>query len=600
VHRSTSFVRRACAVGTATALIGLTTGFGVMTATTAYADDAPTGTSSTSAPVAGADAAQTGTTTPGSDATAPSGDVTTPAAPSLPSDGATSAPGTTTGGDAAGTGATSPTAPTTGTASPAPTRPTTSKPSATSPAEAAPTAPAPAAAATAAVTISGSAKVGQTLRAKPEGFTDPSALSYSWSVAGVPTGDQGPTYDVVAADAGAVVSVTVTNTLTGHTDETATAETAAVTQDPAFVDADGKPVVGGTVADEDSLPLEATAGEPFSYTFHTVGTPAPALSLDWYYGDDQGDVDEPEYTPESQLPDGITFDPATGVLSGTADEAFPYYDFAVTATNDAGSVTEYLELSVAAGAPAGVEVFAADRKQFTDFLDSDTGFGIGFGSDAEYGWSAASKADSDDSTHDGSIRSWIIDGKGAITTIDTTYHSDDDGSELTEEYRNGGTPTVPQGGTLITNGGLVDRFGNDVTDADEMPLPVSLRSDTASDVITADPLFGDYGNFTDVTFTEASTHTLTATGDAFSTSFPVVVTPTATTPGTTPPVSAPPVLTPPVAAAPIGTVPVRTAAHGRLAYTGSDATDSLPWALGMLAAGAALVGLRIVRRRAQR
>ncbi len=59
-------------------------------------------------------------------------------------------------------------------------------------------------------------------------------------------------------------------------------------------------------------------------------------------------------------------------------------------------------------------------------------------------------------------------------------------------------------------------------------------------------------------------------------------------------------VTPPVAAAPIGTVPVRTAAHGRLAYTGTDATDSLPWALGMLAAGAALVGLRFARRRAQR
>ena len=88
VHRSTSFVRRACAVGTATALIGLTTGLGVMTATTAYAAEAPTTDTSVTAP--GADA------TPGTDATTAPAEPTTPAEPSLPTDGATSAPGATT------------------------------------------------------------------------------------------------------------------------------------------------------------------------------------------------------------------------------------------------------------------------------------------------------------------------------------------------------------------------------------------------------------------------------------------------------------------------------------------------------------------------
>jgi hypothetical protein len=589
VHRSTSFVRRACAVGTATALIGLTTGLGVMTATTAYAAEAPTTDTSVTAPAApGADA------TPGTDATTAPAEPTTPAEPSLPTDGATSAPGgtgATTGGDAAGTGAVTPTAPATGTATPAPapSKPSTAKPSATSPAEAVPTA-----AATATVTISGTAKVGQTLRAMPKGFIDPSKLSYGWSVDGVATGDQGPMYDVVAGDAGKVVTVTVQNKLDGHTDETATADSAVVTQDPVFVDENGKPIEGGTVADEDSLPLEATAGEAFSYTFRATGSPAPTYSLAWYYDDYETDPEYPEDTPEGQLPDGITFDAETGVLSGTAEEAWPYYDFAVTATNDAGSVTEYVELSVVAGAPAGVEVFAADRQQFTDLLEASTDFGYGYG----YSYSAAARAD-DDAERDGTIRSWIIDARGAISTIDTTYHSDEDGSEVTETERPGGTPTVAQGGTLLTTGGLVDRFGNEVVDDEDMPLPVTLTSNVDSDVIVADPLFEGFGNFTDVTFPEASTHTLTATSDAFATSFPVVVTPTATTPGTTPPVSAPPVLTQP-AAAPIGTVPVRTAAHGRLAYTGTDSTDALPWALAMLAAGAALVGLRTVRRRARR
>jgi len=588
VHRSTAFVRRACAVGTATALIGLTTGFGVMTATTAYAADAPVDTAATAPAVSG-------------------GDTSTSTAPGLPTDAGTGAGTPTSTGTGTATSASADptsTAPTdtapTGTApaaTPAPTTggtttggtPTTAAPTAAAPAAA------PAASATPTVTIVGKAQVGQRLEADPAGFTEDNNLSYRWTVGGATKG-QGPAYSITAEDAGKTVSVTVRNTLPGHTDETATATTADVTELPVFVDAAGKPVVGGTVADEDSLPLEATAGEAFSYTFRTAGSPAPKLALAWYYGDDEGDSGDPEDTPAAQLPKGVGFDPETGVLSVDTDEANPYIDFAVTATNSAGSTTQYVELSVVAGAPVGVEVFAADRQQFMDFLEA--GSGMGFSVGAQFSSSAVKAADAterDAAPRDGKFRSWIIDRRGAITTIDTTYSSDEDGSGFSDIETPGGTPTVQQGGMLITSGGLVDEFGNDVTDEDAMPAPVAFSSNVASDVISADPLFGGAGNFTDITFTDASTHTLTATGDAFSTSFPVRVVPTATAP-----VATPPVVTPPVAAAPIGTVPVRTAAHGRLAYTGTDATDSLPWALGMLAAGAALVGLRFARRRAQR
>jgi hypothetical protein len=568
VHRSTSFVRRACAVGTATALIGLTTGLGVMTATTAYAAETPTTGTSATAPVApGAD-----TTAPGTAATAPAGDTTTPAEPGLPTDGATAPAGTdatsgdtTGGGDAAGTGATAPAAGT-------PTTP--SKPSATSPAE-----PAPAAAATASVSISGKPQVGETLRAKPKGFTDPAALAYQWSVGGVVTGDQGSTYDVVAADAGKVVSVVVRNTSPGNTDETATATTADVTQTPVFVDENGTPIEGGTVADEDSLPLEATAGEAFSYTFRAQGSPAPKLALSWYYDGEETDPDYPEDTPEGQLPDGITFDAATGVLSGTTEET-SLSDFAVTATSGTASVTQYVELSVDAAAPVGVQVFAADRAEFADFMEAAGG-------------------SSDEGEHSGDIRSWVIDERGAITTVDISYRSDDEGGDVFETDRPGGRPTIGQGGTLLTSGNLVDRFGNIVFD-DDGPAAMTVTSDVASDVIAPDEDFGFFDSIIDVTFPHASTHTLTVSADDFTTSFPVEVVPTAAAPVATPPASAPPVVTPPSAAAPIGAVPVRTASHGRLAYTGTDSTDALPWALAMLAAGAALVGLRTVRRRAQR
>ncbi|WIB27576.1 putative Ig domain-containing protein [Curtobacterium sp. MCSS17_015] len=555
MHRSTSFVRRACAVGTATALIGLTTGLGVMTATTASAAEAPTTGSSVAAPVPpGAD-----TTAPGADATTPGAGATAPAEPGLPADGATSAPGGTT-----------PMAPVT--AAPAPSGSTSTKPSATSPAEAA-----PAAAAAATVTISGTAKVGETLNAKPKGFTDPAALAYRWSVDGVVTGDQGSTYDVVAADAGKVVSVTVQNTSTGHTDETATTSSAVVRQAPVFVDAAGAPVVGGTDADEDVLPLGTTAGEAFSYTFRTVGFPAPELTLAWFYDGLEADPEFPEDTPEGQLPEGITFDAETGVLSGTAEWASSY-DFAVTASNGTDSVTQYVELTVDAAAPVGVEVFASDRADYIEFIEDGLAFGF-----------------EDDAAREGSVRSWIIDADGDIDTLDLNWSTGPEGGDVMPVVTPGGQPTVAQGGTLLVNGGVVDRFGNQVIDEEGDLSPVTVTSDVASDVVTVDEDFGGFTNFVDVTFPHASTHTLTVASEQFATSFPVEVVPTATAP-----VATPPIVTPPTAAAPIGTVPVRSASHGRLAYTGSDSTDALPWALGMLAAGAAMVGLRIVRRRAQR
>jgi hypothetical protein len=65
----------------------------------------------------------------------------------------------------------------------------------------------------------------------------------------------------------------------------------------------------------------------------------------------------------------------------------------------------------------------------------------------------------------------------------------------------------------------------------------------------------------------ASTHTLTATAEGVSTTFPVTVVPTAST-------------------------------TGSLAFTGADTTGPVAWALGLLASGAALLLLRLRRRRA--
>lgn len=109
----------------------------------------------------------------------------------------------------------------------------------------------------------------------------------------------------------------------------------------------------------------------------------------------------------------------------------------------------------------------------------------------------------------------------------------------------------------------------------------------ASDVIAPDSVLGDSG-FVGVTFPHASVHRLTVSAADFSTTFDVQVTPTAA-------------VTVPTTSTPIGTVQHGTKApeqaKGRLAYTGADETSPLAWALGLLVAGAGLIGARTVRRR---
>jgi hypothetical protein len=513
VHRSTSGTRRACAVGTTIALVGLTTGLGVFGVSAASAAELPS-TSATSTAVAATDATPAASTAP----SAPAATDT----PTTATDAATGAP-TTAATD-------TPTAdPSTPAASAAPAVPAATTPPA-GPAAAAPT-----------VTLSSTeAKVGQTLVAKPTGFTG--ALTYAWTNSKPADKSQGGnSYLVTADDAGYTLTVTVTDTL----GQTATATTESVTEDPAFA--------GPATSEDSPLALTATVGTAFSHTFTATGVPAPTYALAWF-DPEYADPSDPTDTPESQLPDGMTFDASTGVLSVTDVSKFTsadVFDFAVTATSGDATATQYAELTVQAGPAVGVEVFTADKKTL-DTLDGDG---------------------------TGSATAWIIEADGAISTVHVTSDADGDSSV---DVVDGGQPTVHQGGTLAVEGGLVDRFDNQVTDADGNVALPTVTSNYASDVIKTetDDEFGDTG-LVDVTFPHASTHTLSVAIDAFVTSFPVTVVPNGT------------------AVAPVVTT-VPTTTTGELAFTGSDTTGALPWALGLLAAGLGLTGLRIGRRRAQR
>ncbi|WIB12354.1 Ig domain-containing protein [Curtobacterium sp. MCPF17_052] len=372
----------------------------------------------------------------------------------------------------------------------------------------------PTAVSTATVKLSGTAKVGSTLVATTSGFTKPTSFSYLWSVGGVATDIDDGSYVVQPGDVTKVVTVTVTNTLRDDSVEVASAKSAAVTQDPVFVDAAGKPVTAGLDPDGERFALDTTAGEAFSYTFRATGSPAPTFALAWAYPDEaEDDGEEPEGTPDDQLPDGITFDAATGVLSGTTEDAL-YSEFAVTATSGGTTVTQYVELNVDAAAAAGVQVFSADRASFLQYIKS----GI-----------------DDGGPTDGTLTSWIIDARGHVTTEIEKYHFSSDSWESETTDIDGGRPTVKQGGTLLVNGDLVDRFGNTVTDEDGNSPELAITSDIASDVVREDPDLGDYGNFLNVTFPHASVHNLTAAAGDFATSFAVEVVPTATAPVAAPP-----------------------------------------------------------------
>ncbi|PZF60256.1 hypothetical protein DEI92_07785 [Curtobacterium sp. MCBD17_034] len=491
MHRSTSGTRRACAVGTTIALVGLTTGLGVFGVQAASADT-----------LTRFDATSVSAAADMSPTSAPTADTTTPAAPV-----STSAP-------------TAPSPTSTASASPKATTPDTPVTSTRVPTPAA---------ATQTVTLSSTtAKVGQTLTADPNGFTG--TPLYAWTREGVTVGN-GASYIVKTADIGATLTVTVTD----NTGASAFATTSAVTEDPQFPD---------TTSAAHPLELSVTAGESLSHTFAATGAPAPTYALAWA-DPDEGDPSDPTDDPSVQLPDGVTFDAATGVLSGIPTDADDSpYDFAVTATSGGATATEYVELTVEPGAPFGVEVYTTDKKDF----DSSTG------------------------------TSWIIGTDGSVETV--TVSGSDFDQTVTET--DGGRPTVHQGGTLVVEGDLVDRYGNATYDADgNAPMP-TVTSDYATDKITSDPEYGDFG-LVDVTFPHASTHHLTVSADAFSTAFAVDVVPAATTVATT-----------------TSTTPTATTATGELAFTGSETTRALPWALGLLMAGLGVTGLRIGRRRTQR
>ena len=185
---------------------------------------------------------------------------------------------------------------------------------------------------TAAPVITGTPEVGETLSVSTGTWTGEPTITYAyqWRRDGVViTGATSATYDLVAADNGAVVSAAVTATDGNGDPRTTIASGLGPVTYPA-------PAASGTVPDQTL----------------TVGTAMTPLNLATYFtGDGLTIIRDPE---GPAVPAGLTLSPE-GVLSGTPTEAGTI-QFSAIAVNSGGVATQTFEIAVSA-----VSVFAATR-----------------------------------------------------------------------------------------------------------------------------------------------------------------------------------------------------------------------------------------------
>ena len=118
------------------------------------------------------------------------------------------------------------------------------------------------------------------------------------------------TFTTAAGDNGNLYEAVFTNSVGSATTTAASLDVQTV---PTFTS--GTPTAG------------VTAGQTYSFTFTAAGTPSPTLTA-------------------SNLPSWLTFNAATGILSGSSTLAMTYSNLDIIATNAAGSATQTFNLTV--------------------------------------------------------------------------------------------------------------------------------------------------------------------------------------------------------------------------------------------------------------
>lgn len=450
----------------------------------------------------------------------------------------------------------------------------------------------------AATTVASVIGIGTAASADPAVTATPSASASA--TPGTPTGT--PTAPATAAPTPTVAPATTAPAAATPAATVTPAATASPT--PTATPGDGSDLAFTEPSTKEApLALSATVGTPFSHTFTTTGG--------------NGTVG---YAIQDAPSSDYTVNVETGVLSGTPTTAGTF-DFEVVALSGSTQVTEYvrltvvpsplvfsepstasapIELTATAGTPVSHTFRATGGPDTTAYAIQDSPTqdltvnvetGVLAGTLTEAGtYSFQVVALSGTATATAYVRltvtpaapvgvtsivtgdrvggpAWTIAPNGAITRYDPATG----GSQVVRSI------PVDQGASLLVAGLAVDRFGNRTTPwaADGVPRS-TVTSSVASDVVTWLP-----DRFTSrVTFPHASDHRLTVSEGGVSTSFTVAVRPTAA----------------PASAVSHTTTGAAGTSSGTLAYTGADETTPIAWALGLLAAGAALL-LRRFRRR---
>jgi hypothetical protein len=512
-------VRATAAVGTAVAMIAMSSAFGIgATAAVAVADDTTTpATSPATAPATSASASD-----PAPESAAGSATDTTPTDESVPDPSATPTDGASPTTDpTADVPVPADTAPTPTTPTPTPTTaPTT--PAAPTPSDAAPQAAAAAATPAGTVTVTGTATTWHTLRAATAGWPAGTTFTYQWTLSGpvvgtrVIEGATSDTYVLGHPDATSDLTVAVTGTAPGQ-------EPTTVTSAPVSVGFNTDTTFTGA----DDLELDASAGEPLS-------VPIQALTGD--QGGLRYGVGSSAFGPidPDALPAGLTLS-SDGVLSGSTTEAqtVDFWVLVRTSQQPEGAPGRHVQLRVGLATEFQLEA------------------GVTSNTPGEYDF-------------------WSVAADGT-----TRFESNSEGPS--SDPSRPLTSTVGKG--ITVNAGRVDRYGN------REPYAV-IDNDWTSSVST--DRLDKYDPGTGVAFAEPGNHVLTGTTvDGRTISFTVRVDPVgaATT-------------TPSATGTGTGTGTGTAKPVGQLAFTGADTTGPIAWALGLLASGAALLLLRLRRRRA--
>lgn len=169
------------------------------------------------------------------------------------------------------------------------------------------------------VSVDGAAYTGLTVTAEPStaaGDWHPAAVyQYQWLRDGDPiAGAVNREYTLVDEDADAEITVQIVATAPNWASASATSLPVS-------------PIVGVAPEITSAASASATAGDPFTHVITATGAPAPTITVD-------------------ALPAGITFDAATGTLSGTF-AASGVYTIEITATNGlAPNAVQQFEVTV--------------------------------------------------------------------------------------------------------------------------------------------------------------------------------------------------------------------------------------------------------------